>query len=211
VALDLLFPVTGGPVPTDHLYPLYAALARLAPALHDPAAGVRFAPLTGAPAGCGQLALAAYSRLRVRVPDDAVRLALPLAGARLDVGGAAVRVGVPAVAAVVPAPTVAARVVTFKTVAREKIDAARFLEAARAKLAALGVEGEAAIPLIVDGPRAGEPRRRVVRVKGRAVVGYALVVSGLSAAHSLTLQAVGLGGRTRIGCGFFLPVRPEGV
>ncbi|MFO0796367.1 MAG: type I-MYXAN CRISPR-associated protein Cas6/Cmx6 [Gemmataceae bacterium] len=207
MALDLLFPVTGGPVPTDHLYPLFAALSRLVPAVHDPAAGVRFAPLSGDPAGRGQLALAARSRLRVRVPDDGVRLALPLAGVRLDLAGSTVRVGAPAVAAVVPAPTLTARVVTFKTAAREKIDPAWFLETARARLTLLGVDGEPAIPLIVDGPRAGEPRRRVVRVKGKTIVGFALVVSGLSAADSLTLQAAGLGGRTRIGCGFFLPVR----
>jgi hypothetical protein len=231
VALDLLFPVTGGPVPTDHLYPLYGALSRLVPAAHDPAAGVRFAPLTGDAVGRGQLALTARSHLRVRVPDDGVRLVLPLAGARLEVAGAAVRVGVPAVAAVVPAPTVAARVVTFKhprhpvTPGRaakrpaaplpvsfaQVTDPEWFLETARRKLAALGVEGEPALPRIGAGPRAGEPRRRVVRIKGRAIVGYSLVVSGLSAAHSLALQSAGLGGRTRIGCGFFLPVRPEGV
>lgn len=205
--LDLLFPATGGPVPVDHLYSLYAALSRVVPAVHDPAAGVRFAALSGEPAGRGQLALTPRSRLRVRVPDDAVRLALPLAGARLDLAGAGVRLGPPAVAAVVPAPTLAARVVTFKTAARERIDPARFLDVARAKLAALGIDGEPALPLVVDGPRAGEPRRRVVRIKGRAVVGYALLVSGLSAAHSLALQTAGLGGRTRIGCGFFLPVR----
>lgn len=209
MALDLLFPVTGGPVPTDHLYPLYAALSRLVPAVHDAAAGVRFAPLTGDAAGRGQLALTTRSRLRVRVPDDGVRLVLPLAGARVEVAGVPLRIGAPAVAAVVPAPTVAARVVTFKTAVRERIEASRFLATARAKLALLGVDGEPAIPLIVDGPRAGEPRRRVVRVKGKAIVGYALTVSGLSAADSLTLQAMGLGGRTRMGCGFFLPVRPE--
>jgi CRISPR-associated protein Cas6 len=205
VALDLLFPVTGGPVPTDHLYPLYAALSRVVPTAHDPAAGVRFAPFTGDPAGRGRLALTTRSRLRVRVPDDAVRLALPLAGARVEVAGAVVRVGVPAVAALVPAPVLAARVVTFK----HATDPARFLETTRARLAGLGVAGEPAIPPAAAGPRAGEPQRRVVRVKGSAVVGYALVVSGLSPADSLTLQTAGLGGRTRIGCGFFLPPRDD--
>jgi CRISPR-associated protein Cas6 len=97
VAPDLLFPVTGDPVPTDHLYPLFAALSGLVPAVHDVAAGVRFAPLTGDAAGRGQLALTARSRLRVRVPDDGVRLVLPLAGARVEVAGVPLRIGVPAV------------------------------------------------------------------------------------------------------------------
>ena len=33
--LELQFPVIGGTLPTDHAYPLYAALSRFVPALHD--------------------------------------------------------------------------------------------------------------------------------------------------------------------------------
>ena len=43
MVVDLLFPARGDAVPTDHAYPLYAALSRAVPAFHDPAAGVRFA------------------------------------------------------------------------------------------------------------------------------------------------------------------------
>ena len=82
-----------------------------------------------------------------------------------------------------------------------------FLATARAKLTELGVAGEPQLPVHPDGARAGEPRRRVVRVKGRAIVGYALVVAGLSAADSLALQESGLGGRTRMGCGFLVPLK----
>ena len=202
MTVDLLFPAAGGDVPTDHAYPLLAALSAVVPGFHA-AGGPRFAPLTGDPAGPGRLRLGPGSRLRVRVPDGGVRGVLPLAGRRLDVFGCGVRLGAPAAAAVVPAAAVAARLVTFKHAA----DPERFLATARTKLAELGVAGEPAIPLIVAGPRAGEPRRRVVRVKGRAVVGYALVVSGLSPADAVRLQDLGLGGRTRLGCGFFLPVK----
>ena len=55
--------------------------------------------------------------------------------------------------------------------------------------------------------RAGEPKRRVVRVKGVAIVGYALIVAELSAADSLKLQESGLGGRTHLGCGYFSPTK----
>ena len=47
----------------------------------------------------------------------------------------------------------------------------------------------------------------MVRVKGQKIVGYALVVSGLDADESVRLQERGLGGRTHMGCGFFLPAR----
>jgi CRISPR-associated protein Cas6 len=206
VTIDLVFPARGDAVAVDHAYPLYAALSGLVPQFHDPATALRFAPLTGDPAGDGRLRLTDRSCLRVRVPDDAVRVVLPLAGQRLDVGGRPVRLGVPSVRTLTPAASLVARLVTFK--GADGPDP--FLATARAKLAALGVSGEPGLPVHLDGDRAGEPVRRVVRIKGATIWGYALVVSELSAADSLTLQAHGLGGRTQLGCGFFVPARGVG-
>jgi CRISPR-associated protein Cas6 len=47
----------------------------------------------------------------------------------------------------------------------------------------------------------------VIRISKQKIIGYAMVVSELTADESIRLQEVGLGGRTRMGCGFFLPVR----
>ena len=201
MVIDLIFPVRGDTIPTDHAYPLYAALSRLAPAFHDRDAGLRFMPLGGLPDAPGRLLLTDHTRLRIRLPDDRIRLALHLAGKQLDVAGYALRLGVPSVATLIPAPTLTARLVTFK----HSDTPERFLDTARRRLAELGIDGEPTIPLILTGSRAGEMRRRVVRIKTKAIVGYGLMVSALSAEHSLRLQELGLGGRTRIGCGFFLP------
>jgi CRISPR-associated protein Cas6 len=62
----------------------------------------------------------------------------------------------------------------------------------------------------MDGERAGEPKRRVVRIKGVAITGYSLLVTELSAADSIKLQESGLGGRRHLGCGFFVPAKREG-
>jgi hypothetical protein len=45
--VDAVFPVRGGELSTDHAYPLFAALSREVAALHDPEAGLRFAPING--------------------------------------------------------------------------------------------------------------------------------------------------------------------
>lgn len=201
--IDLVFPVLGQSVPTDHAYPLYAALSRAVPAFHDPAARVRFAPLTGSAGDPGRLRLTDRSRLRVRLPADAISAVLPLAGKAVEVAGTPVRFGPPTVFPLTPAAALEARLVTFKHGAEPE----PFLATARARLAELGVEGELALRVVPGGRWAGTPRRRVVRVKGRAIVGYAVVVSGLTADASLHLQERGLGGRTRLGCGFFLPAR----
>lgn len=201
--IDLVFPVRGGSVPADHAYPLYAALAGVVPAFHDPAHPLRFAPLTGGGGEAGRLRLTEWSCLRVRLPADAIPTALPLAGKALDVAGAVVRLGAPTVQALVPAAAVESWLVTFK----HGEEVAAFLATAREKLAGIGVAGEPAVRAFGAGPRAGEVRRRVIRVKGTAIVGYALVVSGLTADESIRLQERGLGGRTKIGCGFFLPAK----
>ena len=38
-------------------------------------------------------------------------------------------------------------------------------------------------------------------------MGYAVHIGGLNAAESLRLQEQGLGGRRKMGCGVFVPVR----
>lgn len=206
MTVDLVFAAAGNELPTDHAYRLYGALSQLVPTFHE-AGGPRFLPLSGELSGRGQLRLTGRSRLRVRVDADRIREVLPLAGKRLDIAGAGVRLGVPQVYPLEPAAVLAARVATVKLAAGGVPDAAGCVGSWRRWLDKEGVGGEVAVPTHRDGPRAGEPVRRVVRVKGRAIVGYAVVVSGLSAADSLTLQERGLGGRTRLGCGFLLPVR----
>ena len=78
---------------------------------------------------------------------------------------------------------------------------------AASRLHQMSIMGIPAIPAFVDGPRAGQPRRKIIHIKGKAIVGYSLIVEGLTAEESILLQEKGLGGRTRIGCGFFLPQR----
>lgn len=205
MTLELVFPVNGTTLPTDHSYPLYAALSAIVPLFHADGSQLRFAPISGVGQPDGTLRVGPHSCLRVRVTDDDVRLALPLSGKRLDIAGSAVRLGVPTVRTLEAAPGLLARIVTFKNA--ETPD--QFQLTARTKLAELGVVGEPSLPIHLDGARAGEPKRRVVRIKGAVIVGYSLLVSELSAADSLVLQERGLGGRARLGCGFFLPAKSE--
>jgi CRISPR-associated protein Cas6 len=207
VTLELVFPVIGTTLPTDHAYPLYAALCVTVPAFHARDAPLKFASITGIGQPNGTLQVSPHSCLRVRLQDDQVRLAVPLAGKRLDIAGSRVRLGVPSVRTLVAAPAVVARIVTFKNADTPE----HFLATARTKLAELGVMGEPSLPIHIDGERAGESRRRVVRIKGAVIVGYSLLVSELAAADSLALQEHGLGGRTHLGCGFFSPVKAEGT
>jgi CRISPR-associated protein Cas6 len=208
--VDLLFPVLGEALPTDHAYLLYGALSSVIPEFHDPDGGLRFAAINGQRGPKGQIRLNAGSRLRVRLPTDRVATALPLAGKALSIGDHRIRLGVPQVMALVPAPIVQARIVTFKNA----LDAESFLASAQAGLKKLGIAAVARIPpieqaVIIPGQpnRKGEPRRMVLRVKGKRIIGYSLLVSALTAQESVHLQEWGLGGRKRLGAGLFVPAK----
>ena len=213
-AFDLLFPLSGGPIPLDHGYPLYAALSReLGPAVHGGDAG---------PAGAGVFPVRGTGRGRELAPEPtglSLRLRVPAGqvspssscwrASSLDVGGGRVRLAPPTVQPLVPAAAVAARLVLLKLAHQDEHGVApdRFLDAARRQLDDLEIAGELAIPTYHGGERDGQPRRRVMRVKGAVRPGYPLLVAGLTADESLRLQQVGIGGRRKMGCGLFLPTR----
>jgi CRISPR-associated endonuclease/helicase Cas3 len=50
-----------------------------------------------------------------------------------------------------------------------------------------------------------------LRIRDREIVGFALHVDGLGATDSLRLQATGIGGRRRFGCGVFAPTKTQGL
>jgi len=202
--LELQFPVLGPSIAADHGYALYGALAHHVAALHTDENGLAIAPINGQYSGNNQFALdVRRSRLRFRLPDDRIASLLPLAGKALDVGGHRIRLGVPMVQALTPAPALIARLVTIKGFT----EPGTFLQAAQRQLDALEIKGEAGIPLIASGTHAGEPRRRVLRIKDKKVVGFALQVTELTADESLRLQDHGIGGRRKMGCGFFVPLQ----
>jgi CRISPR-associated protein Cas6 len=205
--VDLSFPLVGKTLPLDHGYSLYAALSRILPRLHEhKAVGVH--PIRGDAAGDGLLRVAVRSQLQIRTPTDLIAEFLPLAGKVLNLDGHSLRVGVPRVLALRSAASLAARLVTIKGFT----DPAGFLEAVRRQLDALGVSRQTAVE-IPSAPagraHAGEPLRRVLRIKDRTVVGFAVHVLHLGAEESVMLQEHGLGGRRHMGCGIFVPVEKK--
>jgi CRISPR-associated protein Cas6 len=212
--IELHFPVLGSTLPTDHGYALYAALSRRLPVLHQPDFPVFIGPISGQYVGNGKLELIERrSRLRLRLPAERLPDVLRLAGNAVEVDGHQIRISVPQVYALVPAPDLIARLVTIKRSnrsdrrRRDYMEPSAFLDAVRRELAEAGIKGEPAIPLVLAGDRAGQPRRHVLRVKDRRIVGFSLQVTGLTADESVRLQERGLGGRKRMGCGFFGALR----
>lgn len=209
--LDVNFRVQGSWVPADHGYALFAAISRVAPDLHsDERVGIH--PLLGAPAGERRLRLLPASRLQIRLPAEHLSRVLPLAGNTLEIDGAQLLVGVPTVHLLRPAPLVQSRLVVIKGFTEPE----PFVGAARRQLEALGIGGRIELARVsADASHegrasrpAGAPVRRTLAIHGRQIVGFAVRVSELEPEASVRLQAAGLGGRRRFGCGLFVPV-PE--
>ncbi len=217
--VDLVFSITArgrdgraATLPVDHGYALFAAISRHLTWVHG-RREVGIHPISGRLAGGRRLMLTPRSTLTFRVPPDLIPELLPLAGQVLDVEGTALHIGVPMVRPLRPAARLRSRLVVIKGM----VTPDTFLAAARAQLEAQKIAGVPRLlprpsrqPVEHHGLGGREPWvRRTLRVRDRTVVGYALEVTQLSAAAAVQLQAVGLGGRRRFGCGIFVPV-PEG-
>jgi len=221
--IDIGFRLTGREIPADHGYALYGAVSRHVPWTHNPAQeALGIHPINGLLAGNRLLHLTPSSRLTFRLDADHVHELLPLAGKELDLDGHKLRVGVPTAYTLKPAATLRSRLVTINMRVKENLTPESFLAAVQADLTALGIKG---VPGLVkrQGAKALEGKsaatadrspfiRRTLFIKNKdhpaIVVGYAVIVQGLTAAEeSLKLQEHGIGGRRRFGCGIFVPVR----
>lgn len=204
--VDLFFSVVGSFLLTDHGFPMYSAISRLLPRVHEGIIPVAIAPVTGQYIGEGRLQIdPKYSRLRVRLPLQHVPEVLPLAGKSFQIMGQRIHLGVPQIRALEPASALFARTVTIK----HATEPDAFLAAARKQLDTLRVGGQLEIPVGGFGAHVGEPHRHVMRIKDSRIVCFSLLVRGLNPDESLRLQESGLGGRRRMGGGLFVPATEE--
>ncbi|NJO67115.1 MAG: type I-MYXAN CRISPR-associated protein Cas6/Cmx6 [Leptolyngbyaceae cyanobacterium RM1_405_57] len=194
--VELSFGITGTTLPADHGYGLYSAIAHHCPMVHEQE-GVSISTISGEPDRQGKIYLSQSSQLRIRLPYESGKIAhiLPLAGQELKIGTHSIQLSIPQIFPLKPFDKLRARIVTIKKFQ----DPEPFLEAVKRQMDALEIQGNAVIPL----DEAGLPLRKAIKIKKFSVVGFTVVVTGLSDQDSLKLQAYGLGGKHRMGCGIF--------
>ena len=199
--IDLAFSLSGKTIPIDYGYALFGAISRIIPAVHgDRRVGVH--PIRGMHLEPRQLTLVDASRLRLRLPSEEVATYLALAGTTLDLDGSQLAVGIPRVEHLRPTPSLMARLVTIGHLQ----DPEPFLATARRQLADLGVAAAPEFLPDLHPDRVGRPVRRVLRIKGKRIVGFPLLIPNLTAEESIMVQERGLGSRRRMGCGLFVPL-----
>ena len=191
--IDLSFPVfSQSPLPVDHGYLLYSAICHVLPELHE-TNGIAVHPLRGQQIGNRQMQLTEHSRLVLRAAVVRIPSLIQLAGKELKLTDRNLRIGVPQVHGLEPATALRSRLVTTKNGA----DVDRFKQELLRQLAAMKVSSGAIVTVT---------NRRTLRIRDKEIVGHEVIIEGLTAEESLTLQETGLGGRRHMGCGVFVPV-----
>jgi CRISPR-associated protein Cas6 len=187
VKVDLCFKVMGARLPVDHGFALYGTLSRVLPLVHeDEGLGIKL--IRGHYVGEGLLEITPHSELVLRISAERIGSFLALAGKTLDVHGNSLSVGIPVTRSLIPAAVLHSPLVTT----RNGHDQARFETEMHRQMERMGAHGR----LLVG-------RRHTFVVHGKQVVGYAVLVSELTAEESILLQEQGFGGRRKMGCGFF--------
>lgn len=210
--VELHFPIRGASLPSDHAYPLYAAVTKLVQSAHN-ASWLGIHTIRGRRLGDGTLAMSRSARLRIRLPADQVPEFLQLAGATLDVAGHCITCGIPTVRHLAPARRLRSRFVMIKCKGSEGKTAEinSFLHSLRRQIDELGISAD----IILE--RQNIPRgsdglvcRRVLKVKSAVLTGYGVILENLNDSDSVLVQEKGLGGKRRMGCGIFEPLGSGG-
>ncbi len=197
--LEVAFPVVSrAKISSLHGYSLYSALKKKLPWIGEcPLTSI--CSITGIRDGKGLIETQEFSRLLIRTPLSKASLFYGLAGQTLTVGQNQISLKVPAIAPLSPKPTLQARLVIIHLKDEpEEVPPDRFLTVATRKLAERGINGRISLLL-----RNGALDRKILLLKGERLPGYGVKVTGLSDEDSIKLQEMGIGGKRKMGAGFF--------
>lgn len=195
---ELCFRVMGKYAPADHGYALMAASVHVIPQIHHNK-NLSILTISGIPDKKGKIILTEQSRLRIRIPITQIPLIYKLAGKSIRLGIHEIQIGIPEIFMLKPSTKLRSRIVVIKGYQEPQ----SFLSAAQRQLAELEISGEIYIPK----NKQGEFCRKTIKVKHHTVVGFTTIVSGLNDEDSLKLQEQGIGGKRRMGCGYFVPCK----
>lgn len=206
--IELHFPVRGETLPSDHSYPLYAAISKLIPSIHNaPWLGIH--TVKGRKLKAGIIKISSFAKLRLRLPISQASEIYQLAGAPLDVGGHPIQCGIPELHLLKPAKRLRSRFVMIKCKDSKgkSAETHSFLASLRKQVSELGVSAEISLePSQIPMREEDDFARRAMRVKSATLTGFGVILDNLSDPDSLIVQSAGLGGKRRMGCGLFEPI-----
>ena len=209
--VELHFPIKGDSLPSDHSYPLYAAISSLIPSTHG-ASWLGIHSIKGRKLKAGTIKISQFAKLRLRLPISKTSEIYQLAGAKIDIRGHMIQLGIPELHMLQPAKRLRARFVMIKCKDSRGKSASTgpFLASLKKQVAELGISTEISLEPN-DSATAPQDQfaRRAMRVKSVTLTGFGVLLDNLNEHDSLLVQAIGLGGKRRMGCGLFDPISQD--
>lgn len=185
--VDIVFKIMGKTMPVDHGYALYSAISRISPQIHqDDQIGIKL--LRGRYIGDGLLDISPFTHLVIRLPVSRITQYIGLAGHHLKLPTSELIISTPQTKTLTPSAALYAHLVSTKN----GHDCQRFENEITRQIRELACKAKFVIG-----------KRRTFAIHGKQVVGYSLAVHELTAEESIAIQENGLGGRRKMGCGFF--------
>ena len=199
--VDLTFKLRGAPIPLDNGYPIYAALSRICPPLHE-LNYIGIHPIAGIPTSNKFLELIDRSRLKIRIHHQQILVIYPyLEGQAFQIGQNFYQLNIPDYKPLISSESLYSRLVIITGFQ----DSTTFIEAVQRQLDNLGVRGKIELLTRQDGT----PQRRQLTINKQGeqfkVRGFGVKISELNPEDSLILQEQGIGGKRKMMCGIFVP------
>jgi len=197
--VDISFKVRGIGIPREHEYPMFSAISdRLGSEVTHGDSPLQFSRICSLVPSNDIMMLTKNSRLWVRTPICMLGACLRLSGKFLKIGRSRVHLtpDYSSIRGIVPSDILFSHRVIIKH--RNLSDASQINpqmheDAVQRQLDGLDVQGAISV----------QNRRTTVRIKGRVIVGYPVLLRGLSDQGSMIVQSRGIGGHRHIGCGIF--------
>ena len=188
--VDLCFSITGKAISVDHGFELYSAVSKIVPDFHE-AEDIGLKLIRGRYIGDGLMDIHPNSWLIFRLRPTVLPGYINLAGKTIKLKDHIIQIGVPQTRSIMPDSSLYAHLVTT----RNGNDQQRFENEISRQMSELGVKGNASVG-----------KRKTFTVHTKNVVGYSMTIDDLTDEDSLLIQDNGLGGRRKMGCGFFEPM-----
>ncbi len=188
-SIEFTFPINAQKIPLDHGWTLYSALSKTSPSLHERKDLIISPIFGGLNQKDGFLYLSDQARLSMRSQAEDLGSIFKLAGKRFEISNCNFSLGVPTTKLIAPCSELYSRIVIVAN-NPEWEGVERQL---RHQLDILGIQC-----LIIPG------KRRIMKIKNFINIGYAVGLKELTEEASLRILSLGLGGRRKMGAGFFL-------
>jgi len=198
-AIELVFKINGQEVPSDHGYLLYTAIsAALGDKWFHALSDILVAPINGYSEQDTTL-IGRNSCLRLRCQSEQVPQCVNLAGSTLTVGHRKIHLSVPRIYNLKPFSKLYSKLVLVQTEQFDSLE--QFGNVLRNQMRGLGISNATIhIPSVDD-----QPVYYGMTIKNKRLLGHPVILDDLKDEDSIVIQASGLGGKRKMGCGFFVP------